>query len=102
MAEEDKNTTEDMNKIFLVYYCGGYYDDSYETVIFATAERKTANNYVNKFNRILKKWKKYYSQFETDIKGFVWIDDKYIEQHYDRWYSLQNIRMCYYEEIPIR
>ena len=89
-------------KIYLVKYCGGSYDDYYSVVIFATAKKPTATKYVTRFNRILKKWKQYYSQFENSDNGFKWIKDQHIEKHFDRWDRLRNITKCYYEEVSVR
>jgi hypothetical protein len=87
---------------YLVKYCGGSYDDYYSAVIFVTNKKSTATKYVAKFNRILKKWKKHYEQFETNKFRMKWIADEYIEKHFDRWDSLQNITKCYYEEVSFR
>lgn len=90
------------DKVYIVFYYGGSYEDFYKSIIFATTKKSIAIKYVTKFNRILKKWKNYYSQFETKKCGITWIENKYTEKYYNRWYSLQNITKCYYEEIPIR
>ena len=90
------------NKMYLVRYCGGSYEDYYSAVIFATSKKSTATKYVSKFNRILKKWKKHYSQFECDEMGFKWIKEEHIEQHFNRWNSLRDVTRCYYEEIEVR
>lgn len=87
---------------YLVRYCGGSYDDYYSAVIFVTNKKSTATKYVTKFNRVLKKWKDYYKQFESNKYGFNWIADEHVEKHFDRWNSLQNITKCYYEEVPFR
>ena len=87
---------------YLVRYCGGSYDDYYSAVVFVTDKKSTAKKYVTKFNRILKKWKDYYKQFETDKFGMKWIADEHVEKHFDRWNSLQNITKCYYEEVSFR
>lgn len=103
ITPQNKNPRKEMNnKIILVKYCGGDYEDYYTSVVFATANKKTAKNYVTKFNRILKKWKDYYSQFEQDENGFGWLKSEYAKSHFNRWYSLRNIDKCYYEEIEIR
>jgi len=96
-------TMKTMNKIYVVKYCGGSYDDYYNVIIFATAKKSIATKYVTKFNRILKNWKEYYKQFEEDSElGFGWIKKEYVESHFNRWYNLQNITKCYYEEIQVR
>ena len=92
-----------MNKIYLVKYCGGGHDNYYETIVFATNKKSTATKYVTKFNKILKKWKKHYKQYETKIDGlFSWIADEHIEKHFLRWNALRNIGKCYWIEIEIR
>lgn len=90
------------NVIYLVRYCGGSYDDYYSAIVFATTKKSTATKYVTKFNRILKKWKKHYEQFEKSTFGHKWIADEHIEKHFDRWNSLRNITKCYYEEMSVR
>jgi hypothetical protein len=96
-----------MNKMYIVKYCGGSYDDYYNANIFVTSNKSTAIKYVKKFNRILKKWKKYYSQFENkDEFGFTMLslditNDYYYNKYY-RWNYLSNIDECYYDEISVR
>ena len=94
--------TDVSTSYYLVGYCGGSYDDYYSVFIFVTDKKSTATKYVTKFNRILKKWKKYYEQFETDESGIKWIADEHVEKHYNRWHSLQNITKCYYKEVLFR
>jgi hypothetical protein len=90
------------NKIFVVIYSTGNYEDYHTVMIFATTKKSTATKYVTKFNNILKKWKKYYSQFEDNKMGFNWIKEEYIEQHSDRWNALRNINKCFWEEVEVR
>ncbi len=89
------------DKIFLVRYCGGSYEDYYDNVIFATTRKSKAQKYTRKFNNILKKWKQYYEQFETDRLGIKWLDNEHTDK-YERWHSLRNITKCYVEEIKVR
>jgi hypothetical protein len=91
-----------MDKIYLVKYYGGSYDDYYNAVVFATFKKSKATKYCTKFNRILKKWKEYYSQYEEDKYGFKWIKDEFTNKYFDRWHSLRNYTKCYYEEITVR
>jgi len=91
-----------MKKMYIVRYCGGSYDDWYEANVFVTDKKTTATKYVTKFNKTLKKWKKYYSQFESKELGITWIKDEYVEQHFNRWNSLGNIDNCYWNEIELR
>jgi hypothetical protein len=57
---------------------------------------------VTKFNRILKKWKDYYSQFEDKSLGIAWIKDEHVEKYFKRWHYLNGINNCYYKEVSIR
>ena len=91
-----------MEKMYLVKYSGGSYDDWFSEDIFITSKKYKATKYVNKFNRILKKWKEYYSQFEDDKYRFPWIKDEFVDKHFDRWNSLRKINKCYFEEIEVR
>ena len=97
METNKKQKTNNSNTYYLIKYCGSAYDGYYNTVVFVTNNKSTATKYVSKFNRILKKWTKYYKQFETNKFGGKWI-----EKHYIRWYQLQQITKCYYEEVPFR
>jgi len=90
------------NKYYLIKYCGGWdIEDRYSTVIFVTDKKSIATEYCAKFNKILKKWKDYYKQFETK-GGFRWIEKEHADKHFDRWYNLRNIKECYYEEVFFR
>jgi hypothetical protein len=91
-----------MKKMFIVKYSFGSYEDHHVVIIFATTKKSTATKYVTKFNRILKKWKKHYSQYEQNDTGLNWIKEEYIEKYFDRWHCLRNINRCYYEEVPLR
>ena len=91
-----------MKKMYIVRYCGGSYDDWYEANVFVTDKKTTATKYVTKFNKTLKKWKKHYNQFESKELGMNWIKEEYVEQHFNRWNSLQDINNCYWSEIEFR
>jgi hypothetical protein len=47
--------------MFIVYYNAGHWEDIYNVNIFVTFDEQKAINYVNKFNRLLAKWKDYYN-----------------------------------------
>ena len=91
-----------MDKIYLVKYCGGKYDDHYTVIIFATNKKWRAIKYVSKFNRILEKWKDYYKQFETYEMGYPCIKEECFDTKITRWECLQNITKCYCEEVFLR
>ena len=75
---------DNSKKHYLVSYCGGSYDDYYTSVIFVTDDKKKATKYVTKFNKILKKWKKHYKQYEDKKYGDIWISDIYQDKYFDR------------------
>ena len=90
------------SKMYIVKYSSGSWDDYGETNIFISSTKDKATKYVSKFNRILKKYKKYYSKFEEYEDGMIWIKDKYIKKYFTRWYKIRNINKCWYEEIEVR
>lgn len=90
------------NKIYMAYYSAGSYDDYREVIVFASTDKKKVTKWCTKFNKILKKWKEYYSQFESDRYGFKWIDEQYVDRYYDRWSSLKKINQASYSEVEVR
>lgn len=90
------------DKIYLCCYSTGAYDDYRVVIVFATTNKSNAKRWVSKFNKILKKWSCYYSQFEGDLGGFKWIKDEYVEKYYDRWNSIRKINNAFVEEIELR
>lgn len=91
-----------MKTIYLIKYSVGSYEDYKEITVFATAVKKVATKYVTKANKILKKWKDYYSQFEDNRIGIKWIKEEYIEKYYNRWSSIKAVNRFYWEEIEVR
>jgi len=91
-----------MEKIYVVKYCGGSYESYYDVIIFATMKKSVATKYVTKFNRILKKWKEHYTQFEEVEMGFSWIKKEHVGSHFNRWWSLREVTKCYMDEIELR
>lgn len=88
------------NIYYLVYYYGGDYDSEYNVNLFVTDKKAIAKRYCSKFNKILKKWKLYYKQFETLKRGWRnWIAKEHVEKHFDRWDKLRNIDKCTFCEI---
>ena len=92
-----------MKKIYIVKYCGGSSDDWYEVNLFVTDKKSTAIRYVNKFNKILGKWKKHYRQYEENRRGIMpWLKAEYVEKYFHRWSTLREIDKCYWNEIDFR
>ena len=91
------------DKIYIVKYYGGSYEDYYETIIFATTSKSKAYKYRARFNRILKKWKKHYSQYETrNMAGMFWIGEEFVNKYYTRWSSLNRYTQCNVQEVELR
>ena len=87
------------NKIYVVCYDQGSYEDHVELIIFATSDLKKANRYRLRFNSIHKRWKRHYKQYypgqfkmwrEEDMKCYL------------RWWKLNNIGGCYIKEVEVR
>lgn len=90
-----------MKKIYTARYSSADHD-GIDYDIFVTENKALAEAYVEKFNSILKKWKDYYSQFEEDIDGWVWIKEEHNELYFHRWHTLKGVNGCYVGEIEIR
>lgn len=90
-----------MEKVYVVQYSGGSYEDYFTKIIFATTNKTTATKYVTKYNKILKKWKDYYKQYEDSNRGINWIADKHI-RYFERWYIIGKLNGCNYKEINLR
>ena len=84
-------------EMYIVKYNFGHSLDNDAAILFVTDSEQKAKNYCKKFNRILKKWKKYYNQFEKDD----WIEDNHLNK-FERWYKLRMINECYYNKIELR
>jgi len=92
-----------MNKqLYIVKYTTGSNDSYDEINIFVTHSKSKATKYVTKFNKMVKKWRDYYQQFEDNNCENKWIKDEFTNQHFNRWYMLREINKCSYEEIGLR
>lgn len=83
-----------MSKAYLVSYTEGTYEDKSYNNVFITFDKQKAINWVNKFNRILEKWKKMYDEnemydidYNTTIKDIIYFRD---------------VKFAMYKEIEIR
>jgi uncharacterized protein YnzC (UPF0291/DUF896 family) len=89
-------------KAYLVQKVHGSFYEAYSRNIFATTSKENAEKYIEKFNRLLEKWKEYYSQFEEKEEGGVpWLKEKYMDK-FRRWEQISDIIKCKYVEIEIR
>lgn len=91
-----------MEKVFLVKWCSGAMYNFYYEDIFATVDESEAILYVEKFNRILLKYKKFYSKFEEDGCCCERLRSDVADKYFDRWCLLRKISFCTYSEITLR
>lgn len=88
--------------MYICYYTTGSHDDFWRTNVFVTESFEKAQNWSNKFNEKLQKWKKYYSQYEDNKYHFAYISDIFVDKYFDRWHVLNNTNMAGFEEIEKR
>lgn len=88
--------------MYIVKYSTGSYSDYREIDIFVTLKKSKATKYVTKFNKILKKYKDHYKQYEEPmVESMNWIKDIHI-QYYERWSMLNETNNCFWIEIEER
>ena len=76
-------------RIYIVKYSKGNYDDWIEIDLFVTKHKQTAIDYVAKFNTILEEWKDFYNKdYEDHFNG--------------RSYILSSIHESYFTTIQTR
>lgn len=92
-----------MEKIYVVKYHRGRYDDASVITIFATFRKDTARQYVERFNTSLKKWKDYYKQFEGENEfGFQSLKKEHFETKFERWLHIIDTGFSFYNEVELR
>jgi len=84
--------------MYVVMYSEGQYEEYREIIVFVTKSKSKAEKYQARFNRIMRKWYDYYSQYETRSK---WIADEHL-QHFDRWFFLRELNDCFIKEVEER
>jgi hypothetical protein len=91
---EQKDGEEDL---FIVKYSKGCWDDFVKVTVFVTKSEVTAKEYVDKFNRILLRWKRYWSVLEGSDE---WYEDNCT--NFARWNLIKEMNEAYYEKIQTR
>jgi hypothetical protein len=90
--------------LYIVNYCRGNVDEGFRRVnLFVTMEEETAKKYVQKFNSILKKCKKYWDDWENEMISIH--ADSYMfctHTNMDRYYLITDIDEAFYEKIEKR
>lgn len=88
--------------IYSANVCGGDFDGFWHNTKFVSENKELVEKWVEKYNRILKAYKEFYSKFETeDAASGKWIGKEF-EEYDDRWYKMREIREAYIGEIEIR
>lgn len=88
-------------RMYIVEYYGGDYDDYYTQNVFVTCDKGIAEKYVEKFTKVLDKFKEFDRQRYP--KGFDGIFDE--KEKYSNYYDhdqLRNIHFATIKEIEIR
>ena len=91
------------NKIYLVKYSAGSYDDYYEVNLFATNNEFTAKKYVDRFNTILQKWKNFLETMNSEALNSENEED-FLDKHpiLYRYHDIVEINQAGYEQIKCR
>jgi len=89
------------NKIYIVSYSTGEYEDWTEISLFATFDMEKAVAYCKKFNEMWKRWSEHYTQYTSVGLGHNWIKDEHM-QYFERWWMVKNMNGCGWREIEIR
>ena len=84
-------------EMYIVKYSFGHSLDNGAAILFVTDTEQKAKNYCNKFNRILKKWKKYHNKCAKQL----WLRNDDFNK-FERWYQLKMINECFYNKIELR
>lgn len=91
--------TAKIKVMYIVGYYGGQYMDSYTRYLFVTDNETLAIEYINKFNRILEKWKNHFVKY-TEEDGIM--KKEFINTPAFRYYQIENITECFYQKIEYR
>ena len=98
------------NKVYLVQYSEGYWEERFFVDIFVTENEEVAKKWCEKFNKLLEKWRTFYTTtlYTNDFK----YTDNWPEQKVDitnenihlwnRFNQLFEINNAFYETIEIR
>lgn len=86
-----------MNKMYIIRYSTGMWDDFCPVNIFITTDEAKAIEYVGKFNRILNHFKAHWSKIVNEDN---WLDDD--KYDFRRWSQIYDANEAWYNEIEIR
>ena len=87
-------------KMYLVKYSTGSYDDYCQIEVFVTKSRETADKYVERFNKKLDYWNEYMKSFKDEY-GFR--DEKKCTTAISyRYYDITEVGYSFIEEVEVR
>jgi len=89
-----------IDKMYLVKYSTGSYEDYHQIEIFVTKSRETADKYVLRFNKKLDYWKNYMKNFQ-DKYGYR-DETKCTTSISYRYYDIIEVGYSFVEEVEIR
>jgi hypothetical protein len=91
-------------KIYVVYYSKGSYEDYEKIIIFATNNEDKAIRYACRYMEILNKLRKHYMQFAKNKEYRLETIEKKYENTpiFKRFYSVMNLGHCFYREVELR
>ena len=87
-------------KIYIVKYSSGSYDDYHEQNIFATKSLEVASNYIQKFNTKLDYWKGVMMTYANE-SGYL-KDENWNIPVTNHFWTIKDMNRCFIEEIEIR
>jgi len=94
--------SKELKPMYLVQYSTGIDENHVAHIVFVTDNKSKATKYVIKFNSMLKRWSKHYSQFEEKLMNTMWIKSEFEDKHYKRWVSLRNTNRCHWFRVDFR
>ena len=89
-----------MEKMYLVKYDVGNWEEYYEVMLFVTGDLSLAEGYINRFNDLLERYRDFYRLVEGEDGDFC--DEGRNEDYFGRWKFLWSIGVCYWEEVEVR
>ena len=87
------------DKMYLVKYSTGSYDDFYQIEIFVTHDTIKAEKYIEKFNTILNNWKDFIKKYENDGHRD---ETKFVDEFSNRYWDIKETNHAFIEEIEVR
>lgn len=97
-----------MVKLFVANYSSGDWDDYSDRQVFVSHDKQLVENWVEKFNRILVRWKEYYSQYGENVHEFCEDCKLTLKEEVEdyriilRFYQLRDINEAFITEIELR